>query len=642
MNKIAITMKKASFKEKLRYNFDNTLSNGPIAIISWLALVTFLLVILAGTILFITGLSANPAQNEPFDLTEGIWQSLMRVLDAGTVTGDEGWTFRLFMLLITIAGLFIFSSLIGSISNGIDESISNLRKGKSKVIETNHTLILGYSSMIYSVISELCLANESQNKAIIVILADLDKVEMEDDIRAKIEDTKTSKIIVRSGNPLDLKDLQMVNYNEAKAIILLSPENEANPDNHVIKSVLSITGNKNRKKETYHIVAEIKDNENKQVANLVGGKEVSYVFSTDLISRLTAQTCRQSGLSIIYSDLLQFEGDEIYFYSDHGLPGLTFRQCLHLFEDACVMGIFTACKQVLLNPPMNYQVEKEDQIILIAQDDSKINRLLIPKEILPINFIPAPKKEKEIETTLILGWNVKGKKIIEELDNYVVKGSSVSILGEINDIKDSLSLLAEDLKNITLYFQHGNINDRKTLDELRIEAFDHIIVLSYMDKGSIQISDAITLICLVHLRDISEKAGKDFSVVSEMLDVQNRELAEVAKADDFIVSDNLLSLLMTQIAENKDLEKVYDSLFNDEGAEIYLYPVEEYLDVHSPMDFYQVIESASKIGHTAIGYRKLNPTNMYDNGKFGIVLNPIKSKSIQFNHGDLLVVLAES
>ena len=634
-------MTKASFKEKLRYNFDNTLSNGPIAIISWLALVTFLLVILAGILLFIFGLSANPVENEPFDLTEGMWQSLMRVLDAGTVTGDEGWSFRLFMLLITIAGLFIFSSLIGSISSGIDESISNLRKGKSKVIETNHTLILGYSSMIYSVISELCLANESNKKAVIVVLADKDKVEMEDDIRSKISDTKTSKIIVRSGNPLDLRDLLMVNYNEAKSIILLSPENEENPDNQVIKSVLSITGNKKRKKEPYHIVAEIKDNENRQVANLVGGKEVSYVFSSDLISRLTAQTCRQSGLSIIYSDLLQFEGDEIYFYSDHGLIGLTFKQCVYSFEDSCVMGVFTSDRKVLLNPDMNYTINKDDQIILIAQDDSKINRLLIPKEILPVNFIPAPKREKEMETTLILGWNHKGKKIIEELDNYVVKGSSVSILGEIDDVKDSLALLSEELQNITLYFQHGNINDRNTLDELRIESFNHIIVLSYMDKGSIQISDAITLICLVHLRDISEKAGKDFSVVSEMLDVQNRELAEVAKADDFIVSDNLLSLLMTQIAENKDLEMVYENLFNDEGAEIYLNPVEEYLDVHQPTDFYQVIESASKIGHTAIGYRKLSQKE-YDNGKFGIVLNPLKSKSIQFEQGDFLIVLAEA
>jgi len=634
-------MTKASFKEKLRYNFDNTLSNGPIAIISWLALVTFLLVILAGLILFITGLSADPELNEPLGLVEGIWQSLMRVLDAGTVTGDEGWAFRLFMLLITIAGLFIFSSLIGSISSGIDESISNLRKGKSKVIETNHTLILGYSSMIYSVISESCLANESQKKAVIVILADLDKVEIEDDIRSRIQDTKTSKIIVRSGNPLNFQDLQMVNYNEAKAIILLSPENEENPDNQVIKSVLSITGNKNRKKEPYHIIAEIKNNENKQVASLVGGKEVSYVFSSDLISKLTAQTCRQSGLSIIYSELLQFEGDEIYFYSDRGLIGLTFKQCLYSFEDSCVMGVFTGDRKVLLNLDMNYIIKKEDQLIIIAQDDSKINRLLIPKEILPVNFIPAPKSEKKMETTLILGWNDKGKKIIEELDHYVIKGSSVSILGEIDDIKDSLTLLSEELQNITLYFKHGNINDRNTLDELRTDSFNHIIVLSYMNKGSIQISDAITLICLVHLRDISEKAGKDFSVVSEMLDVQNRELAEVAKADDFIVSDNLLSLLITQIAENKDLEMVYENLFSDEGAEIYLNPVEEYLDLSKPVDFYQVIESASNLGHTAIGYRSLQP-EIVNNGKFGIVLNPLKSNQIKFEQGDFLIVLAEA
>ena len=634
-------MSKTSFKEKLRYNFDNTLSNGPIAIISWLALVTFLLVILAGLILYITGLSADPESNEPLGLVEGIWQSLMRVLDAGTVTGDEGWAFRLFMLLITIAGLFIFSSLIGSISSGIDESISNLRKGKSKVIESNHTLILGYSSMIYAVISELCLANESQKKAVIVILADLDKVEIEDDIRSRIQDTKTSKIIVRSGNPLDFQDLQMVNYNEAKAIILLSPENEENPDNQVIKSVLSITGNKNRKKEPYHIVAEIKSNENKQVASLVGGKEVSYVYSSDLISKLTAQTCRQSGLSIIYSELLQFEGDEIYFYSDHGLVGLTFKQCLYSFEDSCVMGVFTADRKVLLNPAMNYKINKEDQLILIAEDDSKINRLLLPKEVLPVAYTPQVKMEREIETTLILGWNHKGKKIIEELDHYVIKGSSVSILGEIEGMEDSLVSLSEELKNITLYFQHGNINDRRTLDELHIESFNHIIVLSYMHKGNIQISDSITLICLVHLRDISEKAGKDFSVVSEMLDVQNRELAEVAKADDFIVSDNLLSLLMTQIAENKELEMVYENLFSDEGAEIYLNPVEEYIDLSKPVDFYQVIESAAKFGHTAIGYRSLNQKVM-NYGKFGVVLNPLKSNQINFEQGDFLIVLAEA
>ena len=46
---------------------------------------------------------------------------------------------------------------------------------------------------------------------------------------------------------------------------------------------------------------------------------------------------------------------------------------------------------------------------------------------------------------------------------------------------------------------------------------------------------------LLHLRDMSEKSGKEFAIVSEMLDLRNRQLAEVTRADDFIVSDHLVS-----------------------------------------------------------------------------------------------------
>ena len=148
-------MAKASFSEKLRYNFDNTLSKGPIAIISWLALVTFLLVILAGVILFITGLSADPELSEPLGLLEGIWQSLMRVLDAGTVTGDEGWTFRLFMLIITIAGLFIFSSLIGSISLSLSVSLANLIYFFLLTISFKYSYLFKHISIVD--LSKVCL-----------------------------------------------------------------------------------------------------------------------------------------------------------------------------------------------------------------------------------------------------------------------------------------------------------------------------------------------------------------------------------------------------------------------------------------------------------------------------------------------------
>ena len=46
---------------------------------------------------------------------------------------------------------------------------------------------------------------------------------------------------------------------------------------------------------------------------MVGGDEAELILVGDLIARIVAQTCRQSGLSVVYTELLDFDGDEIYF-----------------------------------------------------------------------------------------------------------------------------------------------------------------------------------------------------------------------------------------------------------------------------------------------------------------------------------------
>jgi len=74
-----------------------------------------------------------------------VWMSLMRTLDPGTMGGDEGSPFFLFMMLaVTIGGLFVVSALIGVINSGIEAQLDRLRKGRSRVLESGHTLILGH------------------------------------------------------------------------------------------------------------------------------------------------------------------------------------------------------------------------------------------------------------------------------------------------------------------------------------------------------------------------------------------------------------------------------------------------------------------------------------------------------------------
>jgi hypothetical protein len=131
------------------------------------------------------------------------------------------------------------------------------------------------------------------------------------------------------------------------------------------------------------------------------------------------------------------------------------------------------------------------------------------------------------------------------------------------------------------------------------------------------------------------------NIVSEMRDLRNRTLAEVAKADDFIVSDNLTSLLVTQISENKKLEAVFQNLLNSEGSEIYIKPIADYMAIGIETDFHMLIEAAAGKGETAIGYRK---SSLSKNATFsyGVNCNPRKSDKIKLEEGDKLIVLGEN
>ena len=196
-------MKKISFVEKYRYWFDNLMSKGPAAMMSLLAVISLLVVLIAGICLSLFRIA--PQNETSFSFVEGAWRSLMRTLDPGTMGGDTGWPFRIVALIATLGGIFIVSTLIGVLSNAIDDKLEVLRKGRSFVIEKNHTLILGWSTKIFTIISELVIANENQKKPRIVILADKDKVEMEDEIRSKVPQLRNTKVICRSGCPNALR-----------------------------------------------------------------------------------------------------------------------------------------------------------------------------------------------------------------------------------------------------------------------------------------------------------------------------------------------------------------------------------------------------------------------------------------------------
>jgi hypothetical protein len=132
-----------------------------------------------------------------------------------------------------------------------------------------------------------------------------------------------------------------------------------------------------------------------------------------------------------------------------------------------------------------------------------------------------------------------------------------------------------------------------------------------------------------------DRSGVPFTITSEMLDDRNRELAEVTKVDDVIVSDKLISLLVTQISENEHLTEVFDELFSADGSELYMRPAGDYVKLGEATTFRTLVESAARRGEVAIGYRIVGA----EGG--GVVVNPSKSEPIELRESDRVVVLAE-
>jgi hypothetical protein len=60
-----------------------------------------------------------------------------------------------------------------------------MNKGLSKVMESGHSLLLGWSDKTIPTIIELANANESEGGGVIVVLAEMDKQAMEEEVRPR-------------------------------------------------------------------------------------------------------------------------------------------------------------------------------------------------------------------------------------------------------------------------------------------------------------------------------------------------------------------------------------------------------------------------------------------------------------------------
>jgi hypothetical protein len=134
--------------------------------------------------------------------------------------------------------------------------------------------------------------------------------------------------------------------------------------------------------------------------------------------------------------------------------------------------------------------------------------------------------------------------------------------------------------------------------------------------------------------------GYNNAIASQIAGVRIRALAEAARADEFIVSDQYASLMISQNAENRRLRLVFEKLFDPEGSEILLNPAEDYVSPGTTINYPTAAEVARQQEQAVIGYR-LKSMSLDGVHICGIEINPLKSSSAPFPDGNRILIVAE-
>ncbi|MDR1114813.1 MAG: hypothetical protein LBL33_01410 [Tannerella sp.] len=160
-----------------------------------------------------------------------------------TFTSDATGAEKIWALLVGLAGMILLGGLLISIFNNILQSrIDRVRNGQVHYVFSNHVLIIGYDRMAISLVRQVA-GNAAKYGNCEIVLQTVRKVpdvhhELFSNIPARIE----KRITILSGNRNSAEDLEKLQPESCREIILLGESDEYDHDSLNIKCLEVIAG----------------------------------------------------------------------------------------------------------------------------------------------------------------------------------------------------------------------------------------------------------------------------------------------------------------------------------------------------------------------------------------------------------------
>ncbi|MFF0595099.1 CASTOR/POLLUX-related putative ion channel [Streptomyces antibioticus] len=615
-----------SLRDRARYLFDRTLARSTGALLGWLALCCLAVVVPVSALLVWTDPTAPRSLSGRLT---AVWRTSAETLRLGGVTGAP-----LRMLLSVLLGLITLlcvSTLVGVITTGLGDRLTELRRGRSTVLERGHAVVLGWSDQVFTVVGELIAARAEEGGGVVAVLADRDTAEMQSALAPAPGTAPGVRLVCRTGSLTDPAALALVTPAAAASVLVL-PAEGADADLEVVRTLLALRAALGARTGP-PVVAAVRDERHLPAARLAAGPLGTVLETEVTTARLLTQAARRPGLPGALRDLLDFAGAEFHVVDAPGhLVGRDFGGIALCFEASCVVGFLTADGRALLAPAPGTVLAAGDRLVVVARDAvAAASAVAVDHRpaVDPTAMAAGGPEKREPSRMLVLGWNRRAPLVVDLLRRTAGPGSRLDVVAGPDGVRGVEG--CEGRERLAVVFRPGDPVREETLRGLDVFGYDRVIVLAPDPAAGAERPDDRTLLTLLVLRSLEEEAGRALPVVAELCEQRSRALAPLGPASDAVVRGELTALLMAQIAHGPELAAVFEELFAARGGALALRPAGGYVTPGREASFATVVAAALERGGCAIGYRA--------HGAGGLRLCPRKGERRVWGAGDEILVV---
>ncbi len=628
---------------------------------------SFQLLLVAGLIGLISlagGALVLPVAGEADHFGEVVWWAFLRLSDPGYLGDDEGAWRRIVSTVLTVAGYVVFlGALVAILTQWLNARMRRLESGLTPVATRNHIVVLGWSNRTLPIVGEILqsegrvrrfLLRQHAGRLRLVVLCDevtaWHAQALRDDPAIG---PRGRHIVLRSGTPLALDDLERVDPLNAAAIIVPSASTgpTMSADIATIKALLSLSSHPAAAHRPLpYVVAEIQDSRKVPIARRAYRGPLEVVSGNSLISRLLAQNLRNAGLSRVYGELLSHQVGAGVFVREAGpAAGTSFLEAASRFRDAVLCGVVRTGDdgfEPLLNPAPEVEIGPDDRLVFVAHDYEHI----VPQAKAAANVpgvSPIRHAGSDVGTrvrrVLILGWNSRVLALLAEFASYDDERFDVTIVSLISArSREAMCDGLGELASVSIRHLEADYVVEDVLRTLDPMSFDNVLLVSSERLNSEEEADARAVMAYLLLEALfEERVDETFEDTSEERDPAPRILLEIQDPDnalllagrpvEVMVSPKLLAHIVAQVALRRELRVVFDALLMSDGPEVMLRRVEAYPGVLDCADFGRAAYRIRLAGDTLVG--------LYHPASDELRLSPSAAEPLNLAAGDRLVVL---